>query len=53
MTQYRLTVEGVYPNGRTWSFRQHYASAASLSTIIADWSNAWTTAWNCSGAPFP
>jgi hypothetical protein len=45
MTQYRLTMEGVYPNGRTWSFRQHYSSAASLATIIADWSNAWTTAW--------
>ncbi len=45
MTQYRLTMEGVFPNGRTWSLRQHYSSAASLSTILADWSTAWTTAW--------
>ncbi len=45
MTQYRLTVHGVHPNGRTWSFRQHYTSAANLTTILADWSNAWTTAW--------
>jgi hypothetical protein len=45
MTQYRLTVAGVYANGRTWSFRQHYSSAASLATILADWSGAWTTAW--------
>lgn len=45
MTQYRLTVSGVYGNGRTWSFRQHYSSAASLATILADWSAAWTTAW--------
>lgn len=46
MTQFRLTVSGVFANGRTWSFRQHYSSSASLATILADWSGAWTTAWN-------
>lgn len=46
MTQFRLTVSGVYASGRTWSFRQHYSSSASLATVLADWSGAWTTAWN-------
>lgn len=45
MTQYRLTVGGTYGNGRKWSFRQHYVSAASLATILADWETAWETAW--------
>lgn len=45
MTQYRLTMSGVYATGRTWSIRQHYVSPATLATILSDWSNAWTTAW--------
>lgn len=48
MTQYRLTVAGTFPSGRPWSFRQHYSSASSLGTILADWAAAWTTAWNTS-----
>lgn len=48
MTQYRLTVHGTYGNGRKWSFRQHYSSAASLSTILADWASQWGTAWTTS-----
>lgn len=46
MAQYRLTVGGVFPSGRRWSFRQHYSSAASVATILSDWAAAWTTAWN-------
>jgi len=45
MTQYRLTVSGIFPSGRKWSFRQHYSSAASEASILADWASAWTTAW--------
>lgn len=45
MTQYRLTVHGVFPSGRAWSFRQHYSSAASIATILSDWTTAWETAW--------
>lgn len=45
MTQYRLTVSGTYGNGRKWSFRQHYVSAASLATILADWKTDWEAAW--------
>lgn len=45
MTQYRLTVGGTYANGRKWSFRQHYVSAASLATILADWKTDWESAW--------
>lgn len=45
MTQYRLTVSGVFPSGRPWSFRQHYSSAASEATILSDWSAAWVAAW--------
>lgn len=45
MTQYRLTVSGTYGNGRKWSFRQHYVSAASLATILADWKTQWEAAW--------
>jgi|SRR5215467_4156652 len=45
MTQYRLTVSGTYGNGRTWSWRQHYTSAASEGSILADWKSAWETAW--------
>ena len=45
MTQYRLTFEGVYPSGRKWSIRQHYVSAASLATILADWKTQWEAAW--------
>lgn len=45
MAQYRLTVFGTYGNGRKWSFRQHYSSAASLATILSDWKTAWETAW--------
>ena len=45
MTQYRLTVGGTYANGRKWSFRQHYVSAASLATILADWKTDWEAAW--------
>jgi hypothetical protein len=45
MTQFRLTVSGTYGNGRKWSFRQHYSSAASLSTILADWKTEWEAAW--------
>jgi hypothetical protein len=45
MTQYRLTVSGTYGNGRKWSFRQHYVSAASLATILADWKADWEAAW--------
>jgi hypothetical protein len=45
MTQFRLTVNGTYANGRKWSFRQHYTSAASLSSILADWKTQWEAAW--------
>jgi len=45
MTQYRLTVSGTFGNGRKWSLRQHYVSAASLATILADWKTQWEAAW--------
>jgi len=51
MTQYRLTVEGTYASGRKWSFRQHYASGATLAAIEATWVGAWVAAWTTIANP--
>lgn len=43
---YRCVVSGVFAGGSTWSFRQHFDSAADIATIQADWfaqvSSFWT-----------
>lgn len=57
MTLYRLSVHGLQPSGRTWSFRQFYTSGASLATIEADWlshvNGAWTGGASALQALFP
>lgn len=57
MTIYRCTASGAFASGLTWSFRQHFDSAASIATINADWSNAliawWTDATNGMQGMYP
>lgn len=51
MTQYRLTVQGTFVSGRTWSFRQHYSSGSTTTIITGDWQTAWTAAWTTIANP--
>lgn len=45
MTLYTCTAHGLYTSGRTWSFRQHFSSAAALATVEFDWTTAAQAAW--------
>lgn len=57
MTLYRCTVKGVFASTRTWGFRMHFNSAASLATVEADWlahiTGAWTVGASALQAFFP
>jgi len=45
VTNYRCTVKGVFPNGRTWSTSRHISSTQSETALLTTWQNAWTAAW--------
>lgn len=45
MPVYRAVASGVFASGETWSFRQHFDSSASISTISGDWSSQINSAW--------
>lgn len=46
MTTFRCTASGVTPSGRTWSFRMHFLSGASVASVEANWLTAMTAAWS-------
>jgi hypothetical protein len=45
MTLYRCVASGVFASGRTWSFRQHFTSSVSISTIQGDWHTQIGSFW--------
>ncbi len=45
MALYTCTAHGIYASGRSWSFRQHFSSAAALATVEFDWTTAAQAAW--------
>jgi hypothetical protein len=45
MTMFTCTAHGIYLSGRTWSFRQHFVSSATLATVEFDWTTAAQAAW--------
>ena len=45
MTIYRCVASGVFASGEVWSFRQHFDSAAPISTIQGDWFAQLHSAW--------
>ena len=49
MADYYCQVDGVFANGRSWTFGVHVTSAQNISTLLTTWNSAWTAAWN-SGA---
>lgn len=51
MTIFRCTATGVSPSGRSWSFRMHFTSGASVSAVEADWLTAMTAAWSTIANP--
>lgn len=45
MALYRCVAYGVYASGRTWSFRQNFSSASTVTTVQADWHAQIGSAW--------
>lgn len=45
MPDFRLSVHGQYTPELTWSFGARLTSAATLATLLANWSNAWALSW--------
>jgi len=45
MALYRCVAYGVFDSGRSWTFRQHFSSAAVLATVQADWLAQTTALW--------
>ena len=45
MTIYRCVASGVFASGLTWSFRQHFDSSASVSTVQGDWFTQINSFW--------
>lgn len=45
MTIYRCVASGVFASGETWSFRQHFDSAAAIATIQGDWFTQISSFW--------
>ena len=46
MSEYVAFVRGSLPNGRPWSTQRMIESVDSMSTLLTNWQNAWTSAWN-------
>lgn len=46
MTLFRCTASGPLPSGQTWSFRIHFTSGSSVTTVQSDWNTAIVAAWN-------
>lgn len=42
---YRCLASGVFAGGSTWSFRQHFDSAADIATIQGDWFAQLNSFW--------
>lgn len=45
MTIYRCVASGVFPSGRTWSFRQHFNSSSAISVVQGDWHTNIVSFW--------
>lgn len=45
MTIYRAVAHGTFASGQTWSFRQHFDSAAAIGTVAADWFTQLSSFW--------
>jgi hypothetical protein len=45
MPLYRATLNGVFPDGRTWSSRLTIGNAAATASFLATWATALTNFW--------
>lgn len=51
MTLFRCTAGGTLPSGRSWSFRMHYTSGSSVTSVQSSWDTAWVAAWDTIATP--
>lgn len=51
MTLFRCSAIGVSPSGRSWSFRMHFTSGSSVTSVEASWLTAMTAAWSTIANP--
>jgi len=48
MTDYHATIDGVYANGRSWSFGTHISSPNTIDTMLTAWQTPFVAAWTSS-----